>query len=113
MQSHQDKNLTEEDRTFLIADIIRKSSRPSKVNKVLYDYMKTNFEKETVEALASFSPPDSELDRLLAETAQEALKAIAERDCRGAIAAYAKKTIGLGMAISRFGSKVKAAFAPD
>jgi hypothetical protein len=61
-------------------------------------------------AVTTNSYEREEMDRLLSETAEKALMAIAEKNYSGILGHKPKNTIELGLAISGYGTQVKAAF---
>jgi hypothetical protein len=72
-------------------------------------------EKELAQMTASRKSalPDEEVERILSKAVDQALKDIETRDYRSLIKPFAGKISAMGMAVFKYGSKVKAAFAPD
>jgi hypothetical protein len=95
------RSISQEDREKAFAIAARKKLSSDEIEAGLATAVSTN------------SLESEEMDRLLSETAEKALMAIAEKSYSGILGGHKpKKTIELGLAISGYGTQVKAMFCP-
>jgi hypothetical protein len=92
---------TKEDREQALADMAR--------DRLTGDEIEANLEAT---AKKKYLGDPEKIDRILTDAARKALLAIAEKGYTGVLGHKPQKTIELGLAISGYGSKIKAAFGP-
>jgi uncharacterized membrane protein YccC len=69
-------------------------------------------EKVLPETAAEPDPAKEQIDKTLSRLAEEALRAIAEKDYHGPLRLQAKEFIDVGLAVYGYGDHVKTAFGP-
>jgi hypothetical protein len=100
-QAGREKILTEAEYDLALAALAKQKFTKDEVNEILQEATTELGVKE-----------GKNIDDILFETTQDALKAIAERNYHDTLKLRAKEIIDLGLAISGYGSQVKAAFGP-
>jgi hypothetical protein len=100
-QAGKDKILTEAEYDLALAALAKQKFTKDEVTEILYE---ATIDMGIIE--------EKNIDDILSKTTLDALKAIAEKNYHDTVKLKAKEIIDLGLAISGYGSQVKAAFGP-
>jgi hypothetical protein len=103
--------LTDAEYDRVLAGSARKNLSDDEIAKALAE---KGHAKDFIDAILSRDvSSDETIERILSKAVDQALKDIETRDYRSLIKPFAGKITAMGMAVFEYGSKVKAAFAPD